>query len=323
MMRNFDPITLPILDRDAGTRMDAYLASRIPVLTRSLAAKYIRSGDITLEGNIKKPGYRLKSGDVITGFIPPPEPIGEFQPEPIELDILYDDEFLAVINKRPGIVVHPAPGHPSGTIVNALLHHFPDIHGTGGKIRPGIVHRLDKDTTGALIVAKDDRTQNYLSREFKYRRVSKKYLALVYGQIQGGCGTISFPIGRHPTDRKKMSVRSARARDAETAWTLKARYNGASLVDIRLKTGRTHQIRVHFSAIHHPVLGDPLYGPKRADMGLSNAASDIVRSAGRQMLHAFEVTFIHPISGEKVLVQAPVPDDMKRLIQILGDEMNA
>ena len=262
-----------------------------------------------------KPGYRVKNGDQVKGIIPPPEPL-TFRPEPIPIEILFEDDQMIVVNKQPGLVVHPAPGHYSGTLVNALLYHCPTLGSIGGKIRPGIVHRLDKDTSGVLVVARNDAAHHHLARQFKSRQVKKRYLALVHGQVKGESGTVAFPIGRHPVDRKKMSTRSRKARGAETRWKVKERFDGVTLLDLDLKTGRTHQIRVHCAAIGHPVVGDAVYGGRRrlAISGSRENVSPQIKVA-RQMLHAQFLQLVHPEDQRPMSFEAPLPADMAELIE--------
>jgi 23S rRNA pseudouridine1911/1915/1917 synthase len=309
--------TLHVSPLDEGKRLDLYISDHYHYLSRSFVVNLIKNNKICVDGQIKKPGYRIKAEDVIKGEIPPSEPCGFFA-EPMDLSILHEDESLIVINKPPGLVVHPSPGHSSGTLVNGLLHHCPDLKGIGGEIRPGIVHRLDKDTSGVMVVAKDARTHQYLSRQFKDRKVKKEYIALVFGELTPDSGRITLPIGRHPLDRKKMSAASAKGREAETIWRITSRFNGFSLVKVNLKTGRTHQIRVHFSAIHHPVVGDPVYAGGKITKTISKGTREILKTAKRQMLHAFRITFIHPESEESVSFEAPVPPDMAGFINALN-----
>ena len=238
---------------DDGLRLDTVVARHLTAVSRSMAAALIRKGLIEVQGITRKPGYKVKAGEAITGRIPAPETI-ELKPEPIPLNILYEDDDLVVVNKPPGMVVHPAVGHAKGTLVNGLLYHCPDLEGIGFERRPGIVHRLDKDTSGALVVAKNQVAMNHLARQFKVRKVAKTYLALVYGDMPADSGVIELPVGRHPVHRKKMSVHSRRGRDAETRWRISERYGGLSLLDLDLKTGRTHQIRVHCAAMQHPIV---------------------------------------------------------------------
>jgi len=323
-MHDNSAFTILIEKSDDGKRFDAVISAHLPECSRSFAAVRIREGDFLLKGNIKKPGYRVKSGEVITGKIPPPETI-DYEPEPINLNILFEDKDIIVVNKQPGLVVHPAPGHFTGTLVNGLLYHCPDIEGIGGKIRPGIVHRLDKDTSGAIVVAKNDAAHNHLSDQFKSRETKKEYLALVYGVIKKDSGIIDLPVGRHPTDRKKMSTSSRRGRSAETLWSVKKRFEGATLLKLNIKTGRTHQIRVHCASMHHPVVGDAVYAGKKAGKGLSGSKTvgDLLKSAKRQMLHAFRIQFVHPGNGEKMVLEAPIPDDMALLINSLTRQVRS
>jgi 23S rRNA pseudouridine1911/1915/1917 synthase len=310
-----DPSAFTILVdiSDSGKRLDLLVASRISGCSRSVAASLIRSGKIRVQGGVKKPGYRVRTGDEIYGTIPPPERV-LFKPEPIPIDILNEDNDIIVLNKPPGIVVHPAPGHYSGTLVNALLYHCPGLEGIGGEIRPGIVHRLDKDTSGVMVVAKNSAAHQDLAQQFKSRSIKKIYLALVCGRIESESGRISLPIGRHPVDRKKMSTHSRKSRMAETTWQVRKRFAQATLLEISLKTGRTHQIRVHCAAMKHPVVGDPVYGPRKAGKCI---ACDLLRSVPRQMLHAWRLEFTHPKKQRKLCFEAPIPADMEDILGTL------
>lgn len=302
----------------SGQRLDVVVSSLIPSCSRSIAASLILSGKITVQDNVKKPGYRVRCGDKISGTIPDPEP-GRYLPEPIELDVLHEDADIIVINKPPGIVVHPAPGHYSGTIVNALLFHCHDLAGIGGEMRPGIVHRLDKDTSGVLVAAKNDFAHAFLSFQFKERKIKKKYVALVYGSMEQDSGSIVLPIGRHTSDRKKMSVVTRKPRIAETYWKVVERLGVVSLISIDLKTGRTHQIRVHCSAIKHPVVGDQVYGHTRIKAPNTNnrEKQELLKSVKRQMLHAWRIRFCHPSTKKTMEFEAPIPNDMAELIDSL------
>jgi 23S rRNA pseudouridine1911/1915/1917 synthase len=249
----------------------------------------------------------------------------DYSPEFILIEIIYQDDQIVVINKPPGLVVHPAPGHADGTLVNALLHHCPDLGAIGGEVRPGIVHRLDKDTSGTMVIAKNSAAHEELSRQFKAREVEKKYLALVYGTPQSDTGSVRLPIGRHPVDRKRMSTTTRKGRDAETTWQVCERFPGITLLELNLKTGRTHQIRVHCAAIGHPVVGDPVYRPRKlfADSGslLAEIPPPVVsalKSISRQMLHAWRLSFTHP--SEKILLafESPMPPDMADVIDLLN-----
>lgn len=312
-------------------RLDAFLARRLPEFlnqdnpddadhfSRSYAASLIRKGFVQVDGNLQKPSYRVRPFQQISGFLPPPEPV-DIVAEPIPLDIRYQDDHLIVINKPAGLVVHPAPGHTSGTLVNALLFHCPTLSGIGGEQRPGIVHRLDKDTSGLLVVAKNSQAHHELSKQFKARTIKKQYLALVHGLPEKASGKIDLPLGRHPVERKKMSTKSHSSRDALTIWTVKERFPGVTLLQVDLKTGRTHQIRVHCQAMGHPIVGDPVYGPRRAQKGAArhqNELQNVLKTARRQLLHAANLSFIHPATGKPVVLNAPLPEDMISILEEL------
>jgi 23S rRNA pseudouridine1911/1915/1917 synthase len=314
-MHNQSAFTILVEPPDSGKRLDQYIASCISECSRSVATNLIRDGKIRVQGMVRKPGYRVKAGDEICGCIPPPTPV-LFKPEPIPIEILHEDNDIIVVNKQPGLVVHPAPGHHSGTLVNALLYHCPKLNGIGGALRPGIVHRLDKDTSGVLVVAKNDRAHIHLSKQFKSRRIKKQYLALVYGKMESDSGSVSLPIGRHPVDRKKMSTNSRKSRIAETTWQIRERFELASLIEVNLKTGRTHQIRVHCAAIKHPVMGDNVYGPRKTGKNAPYGKS-LFESVSRQMLHAWRIVLTHPVTEEKVTFEAPIPSDMQAVITAL------
>ncbi len=312
--------TIIVEESDAGRRLDTVVAARLPDCSRSLAATLIASQNIFVDQQHRKPGYRIKSGDTIQGHIPAPELV-EYKPEPIPLHILYQDRHIIVINKQPGLVVHPAPGHSSGTLVNALLFHCPDLGAIGGAIRPGIVHRLDKDTSGTMVAAKSAEAHEELARQFKAREVQKKYLALVYGDVQSDTGEIKLPIGRHPIDRKRMSTTTRKGRAAETVWKVRERLAGITLLELNLKTGRTHQIRVHCATIGHPVVGDPVYRPRKLFTNLKDKLSNhpapiiaALKSADRQHLHAWQLSLTHPHSGKYMTFESPLPADMEDLI---------
>lgn len=314
-MRDQSSFTILVDISDSGKRLDLLIASRVSVCSRSVATTLIRNGMIRVQGVAKKPGYRVKPGDKICGAIPPPEPV-LFKPEPIPIHILYEDDDIIVVDKQPGLVVHPAPGHYSGTLVNGLLYHCPGLEGIGGMLRPGIVHRLDKDTSGVLVVAKNGATHQNLAKQFKSRKITKKYLALVYGKMDTDSGTVSLPIGRHPADRKKMSTYSRKSRIAETTWRIRERFEQASLIEVNLKTGRTHQIRVHCAAIRHPVIGDSVYGGRKSGKMVTDGKDDL-KSVPRQMLHAWRLVFTHPMTKTIVSFEAPVPSDMQDMITFL------
>lgn len=313
------PDTRRSFDFDAATsedgqRLDIVIAAHLADCSRSAAGHAIRHGWIRIHGQIqKKAAYRVKAGDIICGHLPTPE-LPACTPQPIALDILYEDAHLLVINKPAGMVVHPAPGHTCGTLVNALLFHFPQINAQAVENpRPGIVHRLDKDTSGCLLVAKSQADQFVLSRQFALRQVQKTYLAIVYGRPAGSRGQIDLSVGRHPTDRKKMSIHSPRGRTALTYWKIRERFECAALLQVSIKTGRTHQIRVHLAAVGHSVVGDPVYGARKRKY----TSADPLQTTRRQMLHARRLAFTHPHSGRQLSVSAPLPDDMQRLLEQL------
>jgi 23S rRNA pseudouridine1911/1915/1917 synthase len=303
---------------DSAKRLDIFLSQKEKGLSRSQVKRLIEKGNVQIGGRKAKAGMRLKENDVVTLTLPEPQhPMA--QGEPIPLMIIYEDRHLIVVDKPAGMVVHPAAGNFSGTLVNALLHHCPDLPGIGGVLRPGIVHRLDKDTSGVLVVAKDDVTHRGLSDQFKRHTTTRKYIGIVYGQIADE-GKIDAPVGRHPLNRKKMSARSRRGREARTYWKVLKRTGQFSLVEFRLETGRTHQIRVHLSSIGHPLLGDPLYGGRR---GLASITPPPLRQGlqklRRQALHAASLGFIHPATGEQLEFSSPLPADMVETIGLLEE----
>lgn len=280
----------------SGLRLDHFLASELPHLSRSRVQTLIKEGHILLEGKAVKPGDKLRAGQSISVHEPAPTPLADTLAEEIPLDVLYEDDDLIVLNKAAGMVVHPAAGNPAGTLVNALLHHCTTLSGIGGEQRPGIVHRLDKETSGCIVIAKNDATHQELSRQFAARTTLKVYLALALGQFRKKSGVIEVSIGRHPVDRKKMAViHSGRGRNATTDYRVLREFPGASLVECTLHTGRTHQIRVHLKHLGHPILGDEVYGRRG--------------SYPRQMLHAWRLGFTHPRTGEWMEFQAPIPQD--------------
>lgn len=300
----------------AGQRMDQVVAAMIPEASRRIVADLIRCGAVRVEGKRKKPGYRLKSGECVAGVVVVPD-IPSILPGGAALDVIHEDNWLLVLNKAAGLVVHPAPGHWSDTLVNALLAHCPAIEGVGDDpLRPGIVHRLDKDTSGIMVVAKTPAAHAFLKQAFLHRRVEKHYLAMVSGEMDVSSGTISLPIGRHPVKRKMMAV-TTNGRAAVTVWKARAHCPGATLVEADLKTGRTHQIRVHFKALGHPLLGDSCYG-RRINGRARKRMSPVERGITRQMLHAWKIGFRHPWSGRRVEFSAPLAADMKAVVQEYG-----
>jgi 23S rRNA pseudouridine1911/1915/1917 synthase len=309
--------TFTVKASQTGLRLDVVLSAFIENCSRSYATQLIQQGTVQVNQRLCKPSYRVRLDDSISGYLPEPAP-SEFEPEAIDLDILFEDPFLIVINKPPGLVVHPAPGHRSGTLVNGLLHHCPDLAAFGGEIRPGIVHRLDKDTSGVMVVAKQPAVHEHLAGQFQNRTIRKTYLALVQGNVNPSMGEINLPIGRHPTARKQMSTVSNKTRCAETHYRVREALNGATLLEVDLKTGRTHQIRVHCTAIHHPVIGDSVYGGRHnAQIRRGSGTESIAIKIRRQMLHAWRLGFTHPMDGEWHQFEAEIPEDMQTLLMHL------
>lgn len=295
-------------------RLDRWLSKELSELSRSRLAKLIESGNVKLNGKVcKSKKILVNSGDRLNLTIPAPES-QQLQPEPIPLDILYEDEHLIILNKSANLVVHPAPGHQTGTLVHALLFHCKNLAGIGCVERPGIVHRLDKDTTGAIMVAKNDLAQQSLQAQLKAKTARREYLGIVYGSFRAEKGSINLPIGRDRIERKKMAVipieRGGRA--ALTHWQVIERLGNYTLIEFRLETGRTHQIRVHSSHIGHPIVGDPIY---------SSAGSIGVNLSG-QALHARKLTVKHPVSGELIEVIAPLPEEFNKLLTVLRNRFN-
>lgn len=294
---------------ESHPRIDTFLAGRAELgLSRSRIQALIDEGYVTLNGAVTKPRQAVSPGDVIVVQVPDPEPL-DLVPEDIPLDIVYEDEELLVVNKPRGLVVHPAAGHWTGTLVHALLDKVDDLEGIGGELRPGIVHRLDKDTTGLLVVAKSERAMASLQEQIREHLVQRVYWALVHGNSMPDTGRIEAPIGRHPRDRKRMAVNPKTGRDAVTYFRVLERYRGYALLECRLETGRTHQIRVHLSFIGHPVVGDPLYGPRKPHLGMPP-----------QALHARELSFRHPATGEWMEFRVDPPEDMMAVIRRLREE---
>lgn len=299
-----------------GERIDQVLVAELNEQSRASIQRLIREHHVLMQGEPVRAAYRVRGGETIDITLPPPRR-SRLEAEPFPLDILFEDADLVVVNKPAGMTVHPGAGARSGTLVNALLHHCADLSGVGGEERPGIVHRLDRDTTGVLLVAKNDLAHRDLAAQFKARTVSKLYEALVWGQPRFTSGSIDKPIGRHRTARVKMSIRSE-GRKARTAWRIVAPLGPVSLLELRPETGRTHQIRVHLMSIGHPVVGDPLYGGRRAGNVRDRDARRSLAAYTGLGLHARRLTFRHPRSGEQVECCAPRPEDLQDLIRSLG-----
>ena len=287
-------------------RLDAFLARSVEGLSRSAAQKLIEEGCVQRNSGPAKKNDKLNVGDAISVTIPEPKEV-DITPTEMALDIVYEDEDLLVINKPKGLVVHPAAGHQDDTLVNGLLYALgDDLSGINGELRPGIVHRIDKDTSGLLAVAKNDRAHTFLASQLKDHTMARTYEAIVCGSFREDCGTVDAPIGRHPSDRKKMTVTERNSKRAVTHWEVVARYRGYTHVRCRLETGRTHQIRVHMAHIGHPILGDTVYGHKKPELGQSS-----------QVLHAGQLCFIHPRDGRPVMVFAPLPDYFLEVLEKL------
>lgn len=293
-----------VADR-GGERLDIFVARRLPELSRSHAQRLIQDGLVSVDARQMKASERLSAGAKVTVQIPPPEPAPGLEAEAIPVTVLFQDFDLMVVDKPAGLTVHPAPGHPTGTLVNALLAIVPDLKGISGTLRPGIVHRLDKDTSGLILVAKNDRAMRVLQRQLKDRDVHKTYLALVQGVPKPAQGVIEAPIGRHPKNRKKMAV-VANGRESETRYRVREVLAGGryALLEVEPVTGRTHQIRVHMAAIGHPVVADTVYG-KRSDV------------LGRQFLHAWKIAFAMPLGGREVEFESPLPRDLREALERL------
>lgn len=287
-----------------GVRLDKYL-STVSELSRTRIQDLAKTGAITVNGKVQKGSYKVCVGDVISCDVPEDETT-EIMPEDIPLDILYEDEDIIVVNKPKGMVVHPAPGNYSGTLVNALLYHCHDLSGINGIIRPGIVHRIDKDTTGCIVACKNDEAHRAIAKQLENKTCHREYLALVEGNIANESGLIDAPIGRDKKDRQKMTVTDVNARDARTHFRVVERFGKCTLLDCSLETGRTHQIRVHMKYINHPVVGDEKYGHKCPVMDTEG-----------QVLHAYRLTLKHPRTGKKMTFEAPLPDYFEKLLDIL------
>ena len=305
-----------VSQQDAGSRLDVFLSRMDLELSRNQVQRFIENNHIQVNGKPQKASYRLRPGEQVSVSLPPPPP-PELTPEPLPLQILYEDEYLIGVNKPPGLVVHPATSHRKSTLVHGLLHHCDHLADLGGPLRPGIVHRLDKDTSGIIVVAKNNSAYRHLSSQFKEKSVYKEYTALVHGRLRQSSGEFTAPIQRHPKNRKKMGI-IAGGRDAFTSWWLEMMFGEVSLVKVVIKTGRTHQIRVHFAHAQHPVVGDATYGGKKRVRSIENPlVRGRLSKVRRQMLHARRLQLEHPATGERLDLSTPMPEDMSDLIAFL------
>ena len=301
--------TIIFLADKAGERLDVFLTRKWPDFSRSHIQKLIAKGEVVTVGKVRKANYKLALGDEVKITLPEAVPVA-IEAENILLDILYEDDDIIVVNKARGMVVHPAAGVNSGTLVNALLYHCDDLSGINGEIRPGIVHRLDKDTSGVMVCAKNDKAHVNLAEQIRTKAAHRIYLAIVNGNIKEEAGIIKGDIGRHPIERKKMAVVKENGKPAVTHFKVLERFVDFTLVECKLETGRTHQIRVHMASIGHPLVNDPKYGPKKASPFAIKG----------QALHSHELTLTHPTSGEEMHFTAPLPDDMEKILLFLRDK---
>jgi 23S rRNA pseudouridine1911/1915/1917 synthase len=299
-----------------GERLDRFLASQLPPFSRSKIQSLIEQGRVRVDGVERKASHRLEAGERVTIEIPPPAP-AQVAAESTPLEILYEDADVAVINKPAGMTVHPGAGADAGTMVGALLYHFGGhlgLSGVAGPLRPGIVHRLDKDTSGAIVIAKNDLAHRKLVEDFRARRVEKTYLVLVHGRLQGDAGTVKLPIARDLRRRSRMTARRRLGRAAQTDWRVRLRLNGFTLVEANLRTGRTHQIRAHFAALGCPVVGDTLYGAPRRE----RVAGTLLPPLERNFLHSARLGFVQPRTGKTVAARAPLAPELTRYLETLG-----
>jgi 23S rRNA pseudouridine1911/1915/1917 synthase len=287
----------------SGTRLDVFLADKIEGLSRAQVRKVIDGGGVRVGSFARKAGYKLKAGDHVHIEYEVPKPEGVLIPQHIPLKIIYMDADVIVIDKPPHLVVHPGPGHPSGTLVNALIYHFPEIALVGNEQRPGIVHRLDQDTSGVMVVARSPRAFSFLQDQFKRRVVWKTYLALAWGRVTATEGRLSWPLGRHPREGSRISIRARSPKKAETFFTVQRVFSDTTLLEVKPVTGRTHQIRVHLAAAGHPVVGDPVYGRRKEP-----------REFPRIFLHAHTLSFLHPATEERLTFASPLPPDLEAVI---------
>lgn len=305
-----ETVFFTVSEVEKGERLDVFLAKNMPDISRSTIQRFITSEQVTVNDKIVKTNYKLKLTDKIAVNIPEVRSM-EVLAEDIPIDVLYEDDDIIVINKARGMVVHPATGNYSGTLVNALLEHCDDLSGINGVARPGIVHRLDKDTSGVMIAAKSDRGHVSLAKQIKDHTATRRYFTIVHGNIKEEQGVIKAPIGRHPSDRKRMAVVFVNSKEAITNFRVIERFGAYTLVECKLLTGRTHQIRVHMAYIGHPVVGDPKYGPAREHFAIEG-----------QALHSADLRIDHPVTGENMVFEAKLPDDMETILLELRQKMN-
>ncbi|WP_404821454.1 RluA family pseudouridine synthase [Paenibacillus massiliensis] len=289
---------------ESKTRIDKFIAEQLPDVSRSQVQLWIGDGKVLVNGQVVKSNYKLNIGDHIELSVPEPEAV-DLQPESIPIEVVYEDRDVIVVNKQRGLVVHPAPGHSSGTLVNALMYHCKDLSGINGELRPGIVHRIDKDTSGLLMAAKNDKAHASLAAQLKDHSVTRRYIALVHGNLSHDQGTVDAPIGRDTNDRKMFAVTERNSKHAVTHFMVLERFGDYTLLELKLETGRTHQIRVHMKFIGHPLVGDPMYGRNKG-----------IRMDG-QALHAAVLGFVHPSSGEYLEFSAPLPEDIEDVLASL------
>lgn len=304
---------------DAARRLDIFVAEMVPDITRSQAQALIKEGRVRVNGRPVKAGQKLKEGERVEVEVPV-KPLPQAAPEKIPIEIIYEDSDVIVVNKPAGLAVHPGAGRPSGTLVNAVLAHTKEISSIGGPLRPGVVHRLDKDTTGVLVMARNDRSHINLAKQFKDHTSRRRYVALVWGSIKKDEGTIDYALGRDTVHRKRISIRARSKRKAITHYRVLKRYPHTTLIELTLETGRTHQIRVHLAAINHPVVGDQTYGKRAAPSALPKHIIDGFKQIKRQCLHAMTLGFTHPATGEQMEFSAPMPPDMEGLINLMDKE---
>ncbi len=302
----------------AGARLDAFVAGQLGDVSRTRIQRAIEDGDVLVNQHTAKSSYRVRSGDQIEIDLPEPPPV-ELRPEPILLNIVYEDDDLIVVDKPAGLVVHPGAGQEAGTLANALVYHFNELSGSAGRIRPGIVHRIDKETSGLLVVAKNDAAHEKLSEQFRNRTVFKLYVALVYGRVSQSQGEIEARLGRSPHNRTRMAVlRGSAGRAAHTLFQVAERYHEFTLLKVQIKTGRTHQIRVHMAHIGHPVVADAVYGGGRDNSLRDPLVKREIHHLGRQFLHSAQLGFLHPRSGERLEFSSPLPPELTRFLALLA-----